>query len=79
MKKKERKALEEKLLASIIKVIQDHKANLTKKTEMVFKKAVKQIVKKTDKKSTAVVKKNEVAGLNHDKIKMDGVAFVSTK
>lgn len=58
MKKKERKALEEKLLASINKVLKDNKAVLKNKTEKAIKKAIKQIAKKSNKiKDTVSTKK----------------------
>lgn len=56
MKKNERKALEEKLLSAIKKVIKANKADLTNKTEKAIKKALKQIAKKTNKEKDAVPK-----------------------
>lgn len=54
MKKEERKALEVKLLISIKKVIQDNKADLTRKVEKAVKKFIKKIAKKTAKKKSTV-------------------------
>lgn len=58
MKKTERKALEEKLLTAIKKVLQDNKTQLTNKTEKAIKKPIKKIAKKTgiNKKSVSTKK-----------------------
>jgi hypothetical protein len=57
MKNKEKKELEGKLLAAIEKVIRDNKAHLSRKIERNLKKSIKQIVKKTDKKRSAIPSK----------------------
>ncbi len=67
MKKKERKALKEKLHTAIEKVLKDSKAALKNKTEKAVFKSIKQIAKKTDIKKNISTKKD--AGLNSDKIK----------
>lgn len=57
MKKTERKALKEKLLTAITKVIKDNKVDLTTKMEKVVKKSIKQIAKKTAPKKNSVLTK----------------------
>ena len=54
MKKTERKALEEKLLTAIKKVLQDNKTQLTNKTKKAVMKSIKKIAKKTAKKKSGV-------------------------
>ena len=49
MKKAERKALSEKLLTAVNKVLKDNHAELKKKTVRAIDKAIKQIARKTDK------------------------------
>ena len=51
MKKVERKALREKLLVAIKKVITFSKTELSTKNEKDIKKFIKKIVKTTDKKA----------------------------
>ena len=53
MKKKEGKALKEKLIAAVKKTLNDNDAVLTDKIEKAVMKSIKQIVKKSSKKATA--------------------------
>lgn len=55
MKRKEGKALKEKLIVAVKKTLKENDAVLTDKIEKVIKKSIKQIVKKSSKK--AIVKK----------------------
>ena len=57
MKKKERKAIEEKLLAGIKKVIMASKADLTIKTEKIIKQVLRKIAKKIKKEKATAPKK----------------------
>jgi len=57
MEKVEKKALKEKLLAAIKKVIKNNKAVLSIKIEKAVKKSIKKIVSKTAKNKKAVVAK----------------------
>ena len=57
MKKKERNALEEKLLAGIKKVIMANKADLTIKTEKIIKQVLRKIAKKIKKEKATAPKK----------------------
>ena len=60
MKKKEKKALKEKLLAAIKRVLKTNNASLTNKIEKVLKKSIKKIADKTDiKKIVASTKKTK--------------------
>lgn len=52
MKKKEGKALKQKLIVAVKKTLKDNDAVLTDKIEKVVKKSIKQIVKKSSKKVT---------------------------
>jgi hypothetical protein len=56
MKKKEEKALKEKLVEAVKKVLKDNNAILTVKIDKIVKKSIKQIKKKSSKK-IAVKKK----------------------
>ncbi len=55
MKRKEGKALKEKLIVAVKKTLKANDAVLTDKIEKVIKKSIKQIVNKSSKK--AIVKK----------------------
>ena len=54
MKKTEQKALEEKLLTAIKKVLQDNKTQLTNKTKKAVMKSIKKIAKKPGIKKKSV-------------------------
>ena len=54
MKKKDKKALEKKILVAFKKVLLVNKAGLTDKIEKAVKKSIKKIVKKANKKSQKV-------------------------
>ena len=79
MKKKERKALEEKLLAATNVVLQANKIDLTNKTENALEKSIRQIAKNIAKNNNGVSpKKNNEAGLNSERIKTDTGTAVSS-
>jgi NCAIR mutase (PurE)-related protein len=59
MKKKEAKALKEKLIAAVKKVLKANNTSLTTKIDNAVKKAIRQLVKKNMKK--IVTKKAAVA------------------
>lgn len=54
MKKKDQKALKEKILVAFKKVLLVNKADLTDKIEKAVKKSIKKIVKKANKKKEKV-------------------------
>jgi len=56
MKKTERKAIEEKLLTGIQKIIKANKVALTNKTEKAIKKIFKQVAKKQNKTKIGISK-----------------------
>lgn len=77
MKKKAMKALREKLLVAIKKVVKDNKAYLSNKGEKNLKESIKRIVKKTNKeKSIIPAKKSKRSVLHSGKYKMDGIANI---
>ena len=59
MKKKEKKALKEKLLAAIKRVLKTNNASLTNKIEKVLKKSIKKIADKADIRKIVASKKTK--------------------
>ncbi len=70
MKKKDQKALKEKILVAFKKVLLVNKADLTDKIEKTVKKSIKKIVKKANKKKEKVsIQKIKKSVSNSHKIK----------
>jgi ABC-type transport system involved in Fe-S cluster assembly fused permease/ATPase subunit len=57
MKKNERKAIQQKLFAAFITILEKNDASLTHKTEKAIKKTLKKIAKKTEKEKAIVSEK----------------------
>ncbi|MDO9184791.1 MAG: hypothetical protein Q7W13_02190 [Bacteroidia bacterium] len=70
MKKKDQKALKEKILVAFKKVLLVNKADLTDKIEKAVKKSIKKIVKKAnEKKEKFSIQKTKKSASNSPKIK----------
>ena len=54
MKKEEQKALREKFLIAINKVLKSTKSEMTEKSEKIINKSIKKIVKKLHKEDVAI-------------------------
>jgi predicted transcriptional regulator len=60
MKKQERKALKNKIMTSIKKVLKDNKTELTSKIEKAVKNSIKKLVKNSGKEKPIALKKSKV-------------------